>query len=75
MFVIWRGETVIILIFYVDIVLICISGKELWGLRPDLIKKFGSKDLGELEYFIGIVAARSKNGIVMSNIRYSGFAR
>lgn len=65
MFVTWRGETGSVLIFYVDIVFVCNSDKEIWGLKPYLIKKFGSKDVGELKYFLGIEVARSKNGIVI----------
>lgn len=39
--------------------------------RNDLKLQFKMKDLGELKFFLGIVFARSKKGIAMSQRKYA----
>lgn len=39
--------------------------------RQDLQSKFKMKDLGELNFFLGIEVARSQEGIVMSQRKYA----
>nr|XP_016485578.1 PREDICTED: uncharacterized mitochondrial protein AtMg00810-like [Nicotiana tabacum] len=47
------------------------NDKLLCDTRIELQKKFKMKDLGELEFFLGIEFARSKKGILMCQRKYA----
>lgn len=55
------------LIVYIDdIVVIGDDVEEMSNLKPYLASEFKIKDLGSLKYFLGIVVARSRRGIFIS---------
>ncbi|RVX15531.1 Retrovirus-related Pol polyprotein from transposon RE1 [Vitis vinifera] len=60
-----------ILIVYVDDIIL--SGndmEELQNLKKYLSEEFEVKDLGNLKYFLGMEVARSRKGIIVSQIKY-----
>jgi hypothetical protein len=62
----------IILVVYVDDIVITGSDSAgITGLRKFLQSKFQTKDLGRLNYFLGIEVARSKKGIYISQRKYT----
>lgn len=65
------NEKIVILIVYVDgIVLIRDDIIEMERLKKNLAPELEIKDLGSLRYFIGMVYASSKKGIVVSMRKY-----
>ena len=59
------------LLVYVDDIII--TGDDTQGiamLKEFLQKKFNTKDLGPLKYFLGIKIARSSHGIALSQRKY-----
>ncbi|CAN6448059.1 unnamed protein product [Victoria cruziana] len=66
------GERRCILLVYVDDMIITGSDKEeILRLKQCLLKEFDLKDLGKLRYFFGVEFARSKNGLTMSQRKYT----
>nr|XP_016439422.1 PREDICTED: uncharacterized mitochondrial protein AtMg00810-like [Nicotiana tabacum] len=66
-----RGEIVIILV-YIDDLLITGSSKELiQEAKGTLHNNFKIKDLEELRYFLGIEVMRSKDGILLNQMKYA----
>ena len=60
-----------ILIFYVDNIIITVSNaKEIKYLEQHLTKNFDVKQLGPLQYFLGIEFARSSEEILMTQHKY-----
>ena len=61
-----------VLIVYVDdIILTGDDTEEMSRLKQCLAKEFEIKDLGQLRYFLGMEIARSKEGIVVSQRKYT----
>ena len=60
-----------ILIVYVDIILTDDDIEEIEQLKKILGKEFKIKNLGQLKYVIGIEVIQSKNGILISQKKYS----
>ncbi|KAK3014004.1 hypothetical protein RJ639_010189 [Escallonia herrerae] len=60
-----------ILIYVDDILLTGNDLQEIERLKKFLLKRFRSKDLGDLKYFLGIEFSRSKKGIFMSQRKYA----
>jgi uncharacterized protein (DUF2164 family) len=71
MFIRKKEEKICILVVYVDdIVLTNNDPTEMKRIKASLAIEFEMKDLGELRYFLGIEAARSKKGVVLSQQKY-----
>ena len=67
-----NGGGVIILIVNVDDMIITGSNEaEIQRLKGVLLTKFEVKDLGKLKYFLGMEVAQSKEGIVVSQRKYT----
>ncbi|XP_052624956.1 uncharacterized mitochondrial protein AtMg00810-like [Lactuca sativa] len=66
------GSTYVVLLVYVDdIVLIGVSLGEINLVKDRLSNEFKLKDLGNLKHFLGLEIARSKQGIVVSQRKYT----
>ncbi|KAK0572489.1 hypothetical protein LWI29_032276 [Acer saccharum] len=71
-FVRHTSSGVVILVVYVDDIIISVSdvcGVE--EVKTQLKKQFQTKDWGQLRYFLGIEVARGKNGLVLSQRKYT----
>ena len=67
-----NGGGVIILIVYVDDIIITESNEiEIRRLKGVLSIEFEVKDLRKLKYFLGMEVTRSKEGIVVSQRKYT----
>jgi hypothetical protein len=66
-----RGVSIYMLIYVDDIIVTASSQEDVAALLRDLKKEFALKDLGDLHYFLGIEVKRSKEGIVLSQIKYA----
>nr|GEV60455.1 putative ribonuclease H-like domain-containing protein [Tanacetum cinerariifolium] len=66
-----RGNLITCLIIYVDDMIVTGDDKEeITKLKKYLFTEFEMKDLGRLNYFLGIEVLRSKQGIFMCQKRY-----
>ncbi|WVZ50164.1 hypothetical protein U9M48_001445, partial [Paspalum notatum var. saurae] len=67
-----RNGVMIFLLVYVDDIIIASSSTEAaQALRSDLRSDFALKDLGELNYFLGIKIKKNPHGIIMSQEKYA----
>ncbi|XP_075112178.1 uncharacterized protein LOC142182120 [Nicotiana tabacum] len=66
-----QTELVLVLVYVDDLLVTGNSPSLILQTRNDLKLKFKIKDLGELNFFLGIEFARSKQGIVMSQRKYA----
>ena len=72
LFIYHKNGIVIFLLIYVDDIIVASSSPEaVQALLRDLRTEFALKDLGELNYFLGIEAKKIKDGIVMSQEKYA----
>lgn len=72
LFVFSRGKDVIMLLLYVDDMLI--TGNKSEAMKKFLYEinnQFRMKDLGKMEYFLGIQAQYDKNGVFLTQERYA----
>ncbi|KAJ4706604.1 Retrovirus-related Pol polyprotein from transposon TNT 1-94 [Melia azedarach] len=66
------GSNITLLIVYVDDMIVTGSSpKEIEKLQNYLAKDFEMKDLGTLKYFLGIEVSRSKQGLFLSQRKYT----
>ncbi|XP_019260910.1 PREDICTED: uncharacterized protein LOC109238880 [Nicotiana attenuata] len=66
-----RSDIVIILVYVDDLLISGNNQQLLCDTRTDLKKRFKMKDLGELKFFPCIEFARSKQGILMCQMKYA----
>ena len=60
------------MLIYVDDIIIASSSDEaVTALLKDLGSEFALKDLGDLNFFLGIEVKRNKDGIVLSQEKYA----
>ncbi|KAD7478957.1 hypothetical protein E3N88_02093 [Mikania micrantha] len=59
------------LIYVDDVIIVGDSSLKIQEIKDFLDKKFSIKDLGPLKFFLGIEVARTKNGMVLSNLKYT----
>jgi histone deacetylase 1/2 len=65
------GITIFMLIYVDDIIVTGSSQEAITALLCDLKKDFALKDLGELNYFLGIEVRKDKEGIVLAQEKYA----
>uniref|UniRef100_A0A2N9IQ13 Integrase catalytic domain-containing protein n=1 Tax=Fagus sylvatica TaxID=28930 RepID=A0A2N9IQ13_FAGSY len=65
------GCCIILLVYVDDIILTGDDAPGISQVKQDLGKVFDVKDLGSLRYFLGIEVARSRNGISLSQRKYT----
>ena len=66
------GDDITLLIIYVDDMIVTGSNsKKIKNLWSYLAKEFEMKDLGALKYFLGIKVSRSKQGLYLSQRKYT----
>lgn len=69
-----KGDTTIFILVYVDdIIVISSTSQAVEALLRDLRTDFAFKDLGELNYFLGIEVKRARDGIVLSQQKYASY--
>jgi hypothetical protein len=67
-----KGDVTIFLLVYVDdIIIMSSSEKATTTLLQDLQEEFAFKDLGELNYFLGIEVTKTTDGIVLTQEKYA----
>ncbi|WVZ48786.1 hypothetical protein U9M48_000195 [Paspalum notatum var. saurae] len=66
-----NGVTIFLLIYVDDIIVVSSSTQAVQALLDDLRADFALKDLGQLNYFLGIEVKRIKDGIFMSQEKYA----
>jgi hypothetical protein len=66
-----QGVVIYMLVYVDDIVLAGSSSSAIERLVATLSRSFPIKDLGRLEYFLGIEAAYSSEGLVLSQHKYA----
>ena len=65
-----EGKVTALIVYVDDMVLTGDDPCERKALQEYLATKFEMKDLGQLKYFLGIVVARSKHGVLLSQRKY-----
>ena len=61
-----NGMKTVLIVYVDDIILIGDNVSELERLKNILTKEFEVNDLGQMKYFLGMVVARTKKGISVS---------
>jgi histone deacetylase 1/2 len=65
------GVTIYLLIYIDDIIVASSSTAATEALLKDLQAEFALKDLGELHYFLGIEVKKARNGILLTQQKYT----
>ena len=72
LFTLTSQQGIVVILVYVDDIIITGSDKEGINLTKAFLKtSFDIKDLGELKYFLGIEICRSKEGLFLSQRKYT----
>ena len=72
LFIYNKCNTHIFVLIYVDDIIVTSSSDEaVTALLKDLGSKFALKDLGDLNFFLGIEVTKNKDGIVLSQEKYA----
>jgi len=72
LFIYRRQQVTIFMLIYVDDIIVTSSCPEaVTALLQDLKQDFALKDLGELNYFLGIEVQKQKDGILLSQGKYA----
>ena len=66
-----QGKITVLIVYVDDMILTGNDHVEIEALRKILAKEFEVKDLGVLRYFLGMEIARNKNGISISQRKYT----
>lgn len=67
-----KGDTYVAALIYVDDMILAGNNvNKIAYVKGYLDKLFSIKDLGPLKYFLGIEVARTKDGIVLSQRKYT----
>lgn len=65
------GKITLFIVYVDDIVIMGDDDEQVNQLKKLLAKEFEVKDLGQLKYFLGMEIARTKNGISVSQRKYT----
>jgi hypothetical protein len=72
LFIYSQGDVIIFMLRYVDDIIVTgSSGEVIAALLKDLSSEFALKDLGTLNYFLGIEVKPSQGGIILSQEKYA----
>ncbi|XP_044482155.1 uncharacterized mitochondrial protein AtMg00810 [Mangifera indica] len=72
LFVFKQGTSVVYVLIYVDDILLTrLDSNFIRRLITDLNDKFALKDMGELDFFLGLDAKRSQKGLLLSQTKYA----
>ena len=72
LFIYSKSNVTIYMLIYVDDIIVTSSSQDaIAALLLDLKKEFALKDLGELNYFLGIEVTRGEHGLVLSQEKYA----
>ena len=72
LFIYSKSNVTIYMLIYVDDIIVTSSSQDaIAALLRDLKKEFALKDLGELNYFLGIEVTRGEHGLVLSQEKYA----
>ncbi|WVZ62530.1 hypothetical protein U9M48_012269 [Paspalum notatum var. saurae] len=66
-----RNITMYVLIYVDDIIIVSSSGNATDKLIHELTEEFAVKDLGRLDYFLGVEVVPTKHGLILSQKRYA----
>lgn len=66
-----RGITIFLLVYVDDIIVASSSPKATAALLKDLNEEFALKDLGDLHYFLGIEVHRIREGVLLTQEKYT----
>ena len=67
----WQGKVTTLIVYVDDMIITGNDTKEVAKLQKQLAAKFEMKSLGGLKYFLGIEVAQSKQGIFLSQWKYT----
>ncbi|GJY43502.1 putative RNA-directed DNA polymerase, partial [Tanacetum coccineum] len=65
------GVYVVILIYVDDVIIVGNNTKKIQQTKKELDKEFNIKNLGPLKYFLGIEVAKTSDGLVLSQRKYT----
>ncbi|XP_076958475.1 uncharacterized protein LOC143634207 [Bidens hawaiensis] len=67
-----RGQSFVAALIYVDdVIIVGNDTKNIQSTKDELNKRFSIKDLGRLKYFLGIEVARTTEGLVLTQRKYT----
>ena len=66
-----EGGVIILIVYVDDIIIIGSNEAEIQQLKGVLSTEFEVKNLGKLKYFLGMEVAQSKEGIAVSQMKYT----
>ncbi|XP_021852688.2 uncharacterized mitochondrial protein AtMg00810-like [Spinacia oleracea] len=66
-----NGSQTLVAVYVDDILLTGLNFSEILALKTHLHNKFSIKDLGELNYFLGIEISKTHNGVVLTQSKFT----